>query len=78
MRSETARWARSVIPGAVAVVACTLLLPAAAQTPEQLKIRINGMTLEGDAAPHRSLPRNKRAESAGPAVAADEAAHSAR
>ena len=35
MRSETARRTRSLIHGAVAAIACTLLLPAAAQTPEQ-------------------------------------------
>ena len=35
MRSETARRTRSLIHGAVAAIACTVLLPAAAQTPEQ-------------------------------------------
>ena len=35
MRSETARRTRGLIRGAVATIACTLLLPAAAQTPEQ-------------------------------------------
>jgi hypothetical protein len=35
MRSETARRTRSLFRGAVAAIACTVLLPAAAQTPEQ-------------------------------------------
>ena len=35
MRSETARRTRSLIHGAVAAIACTVLLSAAAQTPEQ-------------------------------------------
>jgi Metallo-beta-lactamase superfamily len=35
MRSETARRTRSLLRGAVAAIACTVLLPAAAQTPEQ-------------------------------------------
>src|SRR5512132_3500717 len=35
MRLETARWTRSVIRGATAALACTLLLPLAAQTPDQ-------------------------------------------
>src|SRR4029077_9901570 len=35
MRMETARWTRHLVRGAIAALACTLLLPAAAQTPEQ-------------------------------------------
>ena len=35
MKMQTARWTRTVVHGAVVVFACTLLLPAAAQTPEQ-------------------------------------------
>src|SRR5438128_12238513 len=35
MRMETPRRTRNVFRGAVAALACTLLLPAAAQTPEQ-------------------------------------------
>jgi hypothetical protein len=35
MRSETARRTRSLVRGAVAAIACTMMLPAAAQTPEQ-------------------------------------------
>src|SRR5436309_16095318 len=35
MKMETRRWTRNVVRGAIAALACTLLLPAAAQTPEQ-------------------------------------------
>ena len=35
MRTGTARWIRRVGHGAIAALACTLLLPLAAQTPEQ-------------------------------------------
>jgi len=35
MRSERARRTRSLFRGVVAVIACTMLAPAAAQTPEQ-------------------------------------------
>src|SRR6478609_7263361 len=35
MRTGTARWIRRVGCGAIAVLACTLLLPLAAQTAEQ-------------------------------------------
>ena len=35
MRSERVRRTRSQLRGTVAVIACTMLLPAAAQTPEQ-------------------------------------------
>ena len=35
MRSETARRTRSLVRGAVAAIVCMMMLPAAAQTPEQ-------------------------------------------
>ena len=47
MRMETARRTRNVIRGAIAALACTLLLPAAAQTPEQQVVNDAATALGG-------------------------------
>jgi hypothetical protein len=47
MRMETARWTRIVIRGAVAVLACALLMPAAAQTPEEQVVNDAATALGG-------------------------------
>ena len=44
---ETARWTRVAVRGAVAALACTLLLPAAAQTPEQQVVNDAATALGG-------------------------------
>jgi hypothetical protein len=44
---ETARWTRNVVRGAIAALACTLLLPAAAQTPEQQVVNDAATALGG-------------------------------
>jgi hypothetical protein len=47
MSMETARRTRNVIRGAIAALACTLLLPAAAQTPEQQVVNDAATALGG-------------------------------
>jgi hypothetical protein len=47
MGMETARWTRNVVRGAIAALACTLLLPAAAQTPEQQVVNDAATALGG-------------------------------
>jgi len=47
MRSETARRTRSLVRGTVAAIACTVLLPAAAQTPEQQVVNDAATALGG-------------------------------
>ena len=47
MRMETARGTRHVVRGAIAAVACTLLVPAAAQTPEQQVVNDAATALGG-------------------------------
>jgi hypothetical protein len=47
MRIDTARWTRNVVRGAVAALACTLLLPVAAQTPEQQVVNDAAAALGG-------------------------------
>src|SRR5919201_455341 len=47
MRMETARWTRNVIGGAIAALVCTLLLPAAAQGPEQQVVEDAAAALGG-------------------------------
>jgi hypothetical protein len=47
MRIETARWARNAVRGTVAALAFTLLLPLAAQTPEQQVVNDAAAALGG-------------------------------
>ena len=47
MRSERSRRTRSLVRGAVAAIACTVLLPAAAQTPEQQVVNDAATALGG-------------------------------
>jgi hypothetical protein len=47
MRMETARRTRNMLRGAIAALACTLLLPAAAQTPEQQVVNDAAIALGG-------------------------------
>jgi hypothetical protein len=47
MRTETARWTRRLVRGAIAVLACTLILPASAQTPEQQVVNDAATALGG-------------------------------
>ena len=47
MRSETARRTRSLVRGVVCAIACTVLLPAAAQTPEQQVVNDAATALGG-------------------------------
>ena len=47
MRSETARRTRSLVRGAVAAIVCMMMLPAAAQTPEQQVVNDAATALGG-------------------------------
>ena len=47
MRSERSRRTRSLVRGAVAAIACTVMLPAAAQTPEQQVVNDAATALGG-------------------------------